>query len=293
MTINSLKTIEFIEEIKNKEQKIALAVEGGGLRGIVSASLLECLCDLGLRDNIVSIAGTSSGAINAAYFLDNKMSDCIALYRKMASKEFIQPNRWPDAMNLNYLFEKQISNNFPLDLKNLRTHKKDFFVTITNIETGITEAKKAQEMETDEDVLALIRASTSAPLYSTNKESLANNHYNDGHIQMPIPFRPLLKSNVDYIFCLMTQKKGYVKKSSIVSSLHQKLALRKYTMQYKRSYSQSNSLYNILLEEIEGDPRIIPLQLDPSDFLVSKMSKDPSEIDLCRQNVRRRFLGHS
>ena len=48
---------------------IALAVEGGAMRGVISAGMVSALEDLGLVDAFDAVYGSSAGAINAAYFL--------------------------------------------------------------------------------------------------------------------------------------------------------------------------------------------------------------------------------
>jgi len=52
--------------------KLALVVEGGGMRGAVSGGGLQALHDLGLRDVFDCVYGSSAGAINATYFLSGQ-----------------------------------------------------------------------------------------------------------------------------------------------------------------------------------------------------------------------------
>ena len=54
---------------RSDEAKLGLAVEGGGMRGVVSASMLTAIDDLGFANCFDEIYACSSGAINAAYYL--------------------------------------------------------------------------------------------------------------------------------------------------------------------------------------------------------------------------------
>ncbi len=281
---------EFLRKIKDENKSIGVAVEGGGLRGVVSHGLLSVLKDLGLYDQIHGIAGTSSGAINASYFLNDKMEDGLALYREMSSKAFIQPHRFPNAMNLDFLFLDRIPNHHPLDLDQLVGSNIPFFVTVTDVLNGTTKAIKAQDLKEPLDFLTLLRASASAPLFTTNTENLYGYWYNDGHVQMAIPYHPLLDLNLDYILCLQTQKKGYNKQENLFGKLHRQLALRRYSQSYKESFFNSCQSYNDQLREIETHPKLISIQIEPEDFVVSKMCKNPLEIDRCYEAVRNRFL---
>lgn len=289
MIFQNHQTREILKEIKNQKRSIAVAVEGGGLRGMVSLAMLYVLKDLGLKDHIKALAGTSSGAINASYFLDDNLDYGLELYKRMASPYFIQPKKWPNAMNLDYLFKDQIPNHFPLSTNEIQKSNIDFFVTVTGVENGRSSALKVQELKPETNVLNVLRASASAPLFSTNKESIEGAIYNDGHVQMAIPYQPLLQYDVDYVLCLMTQKKDYKKQEKFLGMLHRKLALRKYSKSYKKSFADSTDLYNKQLQEIYSHPKLVPIQIEPEDFIVSKMSTDPSEMDQCLETVRKRI----
>jgi predicted acylesterase/phospholipase RssA len=52
--------------------KLGLAVEGGGMRGVVSAAMLAALEDLGYADVFDALYASSSGAINCAYLSREK-----------------------------------------------------------------------------------------------------------------------------------------------------------------------------------------------------------------------------
>ena len=53
---------------QRKDQfKVALAIEGGGMRGCVAAGMASALIDAGLGDCFDEIYGSSAGALVAAY----------------------------------------------------------------------------------------------------------------------------------------------------------------------------------------------------------------------------------
>ena len=61
--LKNLHTTEIFKRIRDKKLRIGVAVEGGGLREVVSAAMLSCPKDLGLAEQIQCLSGTSSGAI--------------------------------------------------------------------------------------------------------------------------------------------------------------------------------------------------------------------------------------
>ena len=286
--MNNSQTPDILKKIKNQKLKIAVAVEGGGLRGLVSASMLDCLKDHGLAEQVQSISGTSAGAINASYFLSNQMQDLFKLYKKMATSDFIQPLKFPNAMNLDFLFNDQIPNHHPVDFDPIRNHEK-FFITVSDIEDGQSKAISSQLTNHPDDFLQLLRASCSAPLYTTNTEKIHGRTYNDGHIGLAIPYQPHLETDVDYILCLMTQKKSYRKKQNLFSKFHQLLALRQYSADFRQRFANSYDLYNAHIEVIFAHPKIVPVQIEEDDIIISKMCRNPEEVDQCRLSVKKRI----
>src|SRR5215212_9129842 len=73
--------------------KIALAVEGGGMAGAVSAGMCVALESLGLIDSFDAIYGSSSGALNASYTAAGQARSRAGLYPLAADARLIDPRR--------------------------------------------------------------------------------------------------------------------------------------------------------------------------------------------------------
>eukprot|EP01033_Poteriospumella_lacustris_P004175 gene4175-2975_t len=54
------------------DKKIALAIEGGGMRGCVSAGMAAAISYLGLTDSFDAVYGSSAGAVVGAYLITNQ-----------------------------------------------------------------------------------------------------------------------------------------------------------------------------------------------------------------------------
>ena len=57
---------------KNDMDKIALCIEGGGMRGCVSAGAASALSFLGINDAVDTVYGSSAGAMIGAYFISRQ-----------------------------------------------------------------------------------------------------------------------------------------------------------------------------------------------------------------------------
>src|SRR5215469_17428591 len=72
--------------------KIALAIEGGAMRGVVSAGMLAGLEYLGLLPAFDVIYGTSAGAINGAYFVAGQAACGASIYYEdISDAQFMSP----------------------------------------------------------------------------------------------------------------------------------------------------------------------------------------------------------
>src|SRR5919112_1137253 len=72
--------------------RVALVVEGGGMRGVVSAGMTAALERLGLTPCFDLVVGASAGAINSAALLGGVARPAAAMYHTvLASRRFINP----------------------------------------------------------------------------------------------------------------------------------------------------------------------------------------------------------
>src|SRR3954447_5493270 len=75
-------------------RRVALVLEGGGMRGVVSAGMAAALERLRLVDALDLVVGSSAGAINGAALLGGVAGTGAAAYcGPMASRRFVNPAR--------------------------------------------------------------------------------------------------------------------------------------------------------------------------------------------------------
>jgi predicted patatin/cPLA2 family phospholipase len=65
---------------RTDRRRVALVIEGGGMRGVVSAGMTAAIEQLGLRDAFDEVHGASAGAFNGAFLLAGQAAYLTALY---------------------------------------------------------------------------------------------------------------------------------------------------------------------------------------------------------------------
>jgi len=97
--------------------KVGLIVEGGALRGVVSAAELRALQLMGFRDSFDVIYGESVGAGNAAWFMSLQIDKAIAVYWTLINNHaFLNPLRLLLGRSLmdNDFLNQQVEEHFPI-----------------------------------------------------------------------------------------------------------------------------------------------------------------------------------
>lgn len=250
--------------------KLALVVEGGGMRGVISSAMLEAIKDMGYSNCFDSIYGTSAGAINAAYFLTGKPEVGTSIYLDcIANKNFISLFRMPNIMDLDYLFNFVKSDkNYKLETDKIWQRKEDFVVTTTRLDNGMSENWNKQRLRSPERLISALKASSSTPLFTSNFEVIDGLKLNDGMINNGIPLEPAIEDGATHILCLLTRDSEYRKKESMILELIEKLILKKFTTEYQKSYFSRLHSYNNSMDTIYLNSKI-PIMAIPTDGLTT------------------------
>ncbi|CAJ1959337.1 unnamed protein product [Cylindrotheca closterium] len=101
---------------------LALAIEGGGMRGCVSAGMAAAIASLGLTDAFDTVYGSSAGSVVGAYMISRQM--CVDVYVDIlpaAKKKFVCKRRLIRCIAANLadvmVTEMKRNNNLPLNVE--------------------------------------------------------------------------------------------------------------------------------------------------------------------------------
>ncbi|MDT0307008.1 patatin-like phospholipase family protein [Streptomyces sp. DSM 44917] len=185
--------------------KIGLAVEGGGIRGVISAAMLCALEDTELITAFDGVYAASSGAINSAYFLNGDTWYPLSIYYDdLATRRFVDLRRLfrGQILDLDYAFEV-IDNGKPLDYDAVITSPTALHVAVTLVDELRTEA--ATDFTSREDLRSALIASAWLPVALRGTAEFRGRRAVDGGVLTQHPYRLALDDGCTHVLSLSTR----------------------------------------------------------------------------------------
>ncbi|BCJ26405.1 patatin-like phospholipase family protein [Actinocatenispora sera] len=189
--------------------KVGLAVQGGGMRGVLSGAMLTALEDLGFRDVFDGVYGASSGALNAAYFLaGGSWRNLAAYYDDLTSPAFLSVRRWrAGIMDLDYALGEVLCRRKPLDFAAVLGSPTPLHVAITRLDPPGTELRSGFGDATE--LVAALRASAWLPVVSRGVADCAGPAI-DGAMLTIHPYRLAAGDDCTHVLSLSSRRPGPV-----------------------------------------------------------------------------------
>lgn len=256
-------------------KKTGLVLEGGGMRGIYTAGVLDVLMENHIAFD--GVIGVSAGAIHGCSFVSGQKGRSIRYYKKycrdprfMSYRNFL---RTGDVVDEKFCYHDLPEVLDPYDYEAFQASGTEFYVTCTNVETGKPEYLRVTDMKKQVDYM---RASASLPFVSRIVESDGKKLL-DGGCSDSIPVKAFMEMGFTRNVAVLTRQKGYVKKAE--RSGLAKRFYRKYP-DFVKAVEGRPEAYNRSvreIEELEKDGHVFIIR--PSEApKISRMSHDVKEI---------------
>lgn len=191
--------------------KIGLVLEGGGMRGLYTAGVLDTFMDE--KINVDGIIGVSAGALFGANYFSNQRGRALRYNKKYCKdKRYISIRSLlttGNIINKDFAFYKITNELDPFDDKEFIKTNKDFYAVVTNVDTDDAEYINIKNSTIDN--LEVLRATGALPMVSKMVE-INNNKYLDGAVSDSIPVSKCLELGYDKVIVVLTQDKDYRKK---------------------------------------------------------------------------------
>lgn len=257
--------------------KSALIVEGGALRGIFSAGVLDGFLRRSFNPFDFSI-GVSSGASNLAAYLAEMEGRNARIYMDHSLRpEFVNPARFlrgGHLMDLDWLWVVTI-RDMRLDRKVIYSKGKPFFAVMTDVASG-----RAVYEETRPDNLEdVLKASSAMPLLYRGFPVIDGRPMADGGIADALPVAEAIRRGASRLMVLRSRSLEYVKGRGLADRFME-WYLRK-TPALARTAAGRAVRYNRSVSLIRTPPRGVSVVevCPPSRFRVSRLSRDRAVLD--------------
>ena len=233
---------------KVAEGSKGLVLEGGGLRGIYTAGILDVFAERGIEFD--GVAGVSAGAIHASSYLAHQPGRGIRLYLTYSpTGQFMGFRSWfktGDFVNYQFAYLDMCDRIIPFDYDALEASKTAFYIVCTNVENGQPYYHRAHSIRGPE--MQALRASASLPLLSRMVE-YDNLRLLDGGTADSIPVKFLRELGYTKTVVVLTQVAGYRKQPQSMGLF--KLLYRQFPG-YLEAMCTRHERYNATLELIES-----------------------------------------
>jgi predicted patatin/cPLA2 family phospholipase len=259
--------------------RVALVVEGGAMRGVVSAGMVSALEALGLGEAFDAVYGSSAGAINAAYFLAGQAAFGTTIYYEdINNRHFIDMRRplvGRSIVNLAYLIDHVAVTRKPLDTARVLRSSSPLSVMATDLATSACVALR--EFADAASLLLAMRAGATMPVMAGAPVAYNGGQYLDASLTEPIPVPTAEADGHTHILVLLTRPSESPRALSRFDRAFVLPRLRRLSPDLAAKYVDPGTAYAALLEEIASGTgplhRARVLGIRPTPPLVSKLER--------------------
>jgi predicted patatin/cPLA2 family phospholipase len=269
--------IEIIFKGEFRVYRSGLILEGGGMRGVYTAGVLEYFLENDLY--FPYVIGVSAGACQGSSYIarqpgrNRKVTIDYVTHQDYISYRNLFLKR--ELFGMDFIFDKLPNELVPFDFESFNNAAETFLIGTTDCITG--EPVYFEKNDVPVDILKIIRASSTLPFMAPAIE-FQGKILMDGGIADPIPIRKAMADGVQKRVVVLTKPKGYRKKKSSFSWLH-----RYVYKDYKGLHTALENRYKMYnetldyIEALEAKNEVIVIR--PSmDLKVGRVERNPDKL---------------
>lgn len=188
--------------------RIALGIEGGGMRGTISAGMAYGLHELGLVPAFDAVYGSSAGAINAAWLLSANADGLRGWTNPAFAQQLISWRamlRRRPVIDVETLVEQVYVTEFPMDFGSVLANPIEYHPLATDAVTGQA-ADLRPMLASPAEVRLALRASAALPFLAGPPVTLRGQRFYDAGVAEPIPLRTPLAQGATHVLVLRSRR---------------------------------------------------------------------------------------
>ena len=271
--------------------KKGLVLEGGAMRGLFSAGVIDVLMENNLLPD--GVIGVSAGAAFGCNIKSKQPGRVIRYNKKLAHDwryaSFRSLLTTGDYYGGEYAYHYMPRHLDYFDVETFNNNPMEFWAVCTNVGTGKAVYKRL--MEVDNNCLEYIRASASMPI-AARIVTVEGKKLLDGGIADSIPLRFFQEQGYDRNLVVLTQPANYVKEPNKLMPL-MRLWLRRHP-RIIRALEQRHIMYNNQLEYVrQEEKKSNTLVLRPETALtIGHLSHNPDDMQATYEHGRKVATKH-
>ncbi|MEV4109742.1 patatin-like phospholipase family protein [Nonomuraea sp. NPDC049695] len=187
--------------------RVALAIEGGGMRGTISAGMALALHESGVAHAFDAVYGASAGAITGAWLLSGTPEQLAGWAEPGYAKAMIRPSnllRGRPMVDVRNLVEHLYCEVARMDFDAVLANPVEYHPLATDVHTGRSTDLRPYLTGPVELRLAL-RASAALPFLAGPPVELAGRFYYDAGLAESIPYRTALAQGASHVLVLRSR----------------------------------------------------------------------------------------
>jgi len=187
--------------------RIALAIEGGGMRGVISAGMALALHECGLVPAFDAVYGASAGAITGAWLL-SRPEGLLGWAEPAYAKTLIRRSallRGRPVVDIRALIEDLYQTTFPMDFAAVMANPVELHPLATDAATGQS-TDLYPLISTPADLRLALRASAAMPLLAGPPVAFAGRRFYDAGVSESVPYRTALAQGATHVLVLRSRR---------------------------------------------------------------------------------------
>lgn len=259
---------------------LGMVLEGGGMRGIYTAGVLDFLMEQNFYPD--GVIGVSAGACHACSYISHQIGRSARINLEHCDdKHYMSADSWVktgDFFNVDFAYREIPDELEPYDYAAFDRFQEEtkFYVAATNVDTGCAEYPRVEEMHRD---IAYVRASSSLPLLA-RIVGIHGRRYLDGGVADSIPVDAFRDLGYLRNIVVLTQIEGYRKKPNkmlpVIRAVYGRLYPNLVKASAERHIHYNEELDRVAELEAAGEAFV----LRPSRFIkISRIEKDRDKLE--------------
>ncbi|HEY7260236.1 MAG TPA: patatin-like phospholipase family protein [Trebonia sp.] len=187
--------------------RVVLAIEGGGMRGTVTAGMALAVNELGLVPAFDAVYGASAGAISGAWLLSSRPEGLRGWTQPTYARSLIRWRallRGRPVVDVRTLIEEVYQTEWPMDFGSVLSSAVEYHPLASDAATGASTDLRPLIGDPAELRLAL-RASASLPFLAGPPVRLRGRRFYDAGVAESIPFRTPLAQGATHVLVLRSR----------------------------------------------------------------------------------------